>query len=178
VARFPFPLPRPSYPRRPARRRVGLIGAIALLIAAIAGGLQHCQAPATNTAQQTGSQQQRSQQTAAPKADARLAPSERPPERYEVLDGVAITDREQVRGIWDTLRRVARGPPFPHRQDGVPFQNRENRLPSRDKGWWREFTVETPGASDRGARRLVVGSDGEVWYSADHYRTFARLLLP
>ena len=102
----------------------------------------------------------------------------RPPDRWEVLDGDPITERGEVRAIWDTLRRVLRGPPFPHRRDGVAFQNREHRLPRRDPGWWLEYTVETPGTVDRGARRLVVGSDGEVWYTADHYRSFARLVLP
>ncbi len=81
-------------------------------------------------------------------------------------------------GIWDTLRRVAKGPPYPYRQDGESFSNREARLPKRERGWWHEYTVETPGSPDRGARRLLVGKDGEIWYTADHYRTFVRLLVP
>jgi guanyl-specific ribonuclease Sa len=50
-------------------------------------------------------------------------------------------------------------------------------LPSRPRGWYREYTVETPGSDDRGARRIVAGGDppGEFWYSDDHYRSFRRI---
>jgi guanyl-specific ribonuclease Sa len=77
----------------------------------------------------------------------------------------------------DTLARIARGGPFAHRQDGSVFQNRERELPSRPRGWYREYTVETPGSDDRGARRIVTGGDppGEYWYSDDHYRSFRRI---
>ena len=75
-----------------------------------------------------------------------------------------------------TLQRIARGGPFEHRQDGVTFQNREHRLPVRPRGYYREYTVETPGSSDRGARRIVAGGDPpvEYFYSDDHYRSFHR----
>ncbi len=168
MARFPFPMPRSNRPRRYAPRRVGLVGAIALLIAALAGGLSQCQGTAAKPVATPASKP--AVHTVA------LRVSDKPPERYETIDGPPITARDEVRGIWDSLRRVANGPPFPYRQDGVVFQNRENRLAKREAGWWREYTVETPGSDDRGARRLVVGKDGEVWYSADHYRTFVRLL--
>ncbi len=172
MARFPFPFPSPNRPRRRSPRRVGLIGAIALLIAAVAGGLQQCQAPAANSQRPaTGSQQ--------PAASSqRPATSDQPPAQWQTLDGQPITDRTEVVGIWDTLRRIAKGPPYPYRQDGESFSNREGRLPKRERGWWHEYTVETPGSSDRGARRLVVGKDGETWYTADHYRTFVRLIVP
>jgi guanyl-specific ribonuclease Sa len=77
----------------------------------------------------------------------------------------------------DTLARIAAGGPFAHRQDGSVFQNRERLLPSRPRGWYREYTVETPGLSHRGARRIVTGGDppGEFWYSDDHYRSFRRI---
>ncbi len=77
----------------------------------------------------------------------------------------------------DTLALIARGGPFPYRQDGGVFQNRERRLPSRPRGFYREYTVETPGSDDRGARRIVTGGDppAEFWYSDDHYRSFRRL---
>jgi guanyl-specific ribonuclease Sa len=78
-----------------------------------------------------------------------------------------------------TLDRIERGGPFPYERDGQEFQNRERRLPA---GEYLEYTVQTPGASDRGARRLVVDQDdGVVWYSDDHYESFApvaRLRLP
>ena len=77
----------------------------------------------------------------------------------------------------DTLARIAAGGPFEHRQDGSVFQNRERRLPARPRGFYREYTVETPGSDDRGARRIVAGGDppSEYWYSDDHYRSFRRI---
>ena len=77
----------------------------------------------------------------------------------------------------DTLALIARGGPFQHRQDGSVFQNRERQLPSRPRGWYHEYTVETPGSDDRGARRIVAGGDppSEYWYSDDHYRSFRRI---
>lgn len=178
MPRFPFPFPRPQpyRPRRRYPRRVGLVGAIALLIAAIAGGLSQCQQPPTAQQQRQSGQQSAPVQVQAPAA--KPAVTEKPPERYETLDGAPVTERNEVRGIWDTLRRVARGPPFPYKQDGASFSNREGRLPKRDRGWWHEYTVETPGSPDRGARRLVIGKDGETWYTADHYRSFVRLVAP
>jgi guanyl-specific ribonuclease Sa len=178
MARFPFPMPRlpRNGPPRRRPRRLGLVGALALLIAAIAGGISQCGTPADATA--SPQRQEQRQQGAQAPASPPVRASERPPERYETLDGPPIGDRDEVRGIWDTLRRVARGPPFPYRQDGTEFRNREKRLPHREAGWWREYTVETPGSPDRGARRLVIGADGEVWYTRDHYASFVRLILP
>lgn len=76
----------------------------------------------------------------------------------------------------DTLRLLARGGPFPHRQDGAVFQNRERLLPAQPRGYYREYTVRTPGSRDRGARRIVAGGDPpvEFFYSDDHYRSFRR----
>jgi len=65
--------------------------------------------------------------------------------------------------------------PFPYKQDGTTFGNREKRLPLRAQGYYREYTVKTPGARDRGARRIVAGNGGEFYYTDDHYRTFARI---
>jgi guanyl-specific ribonuclease Sa len=77
----------------------------------------------------------------------------------------------------ETLERIAAGGPFRYERDGSVFQNREHRLPERPAGYYREFTVETPGSNDRGARRIVTGGDPpEVfYYTDDHYRTFRRL---
>jgi guanyl-specific ribonuclease Sa len=76
-----------------------------------------------------------------------------------------------------TLEAIERGGPFPYDRDGITFQNRERRLPYRPPGFYREYTVPTPGASDRGARRIVAGGDPpEVYYyTDDHYRTFRRV---
>jgi ribonuclease T1 len=74
-----------------------------------------------------------------------------------------------------TLALIEAGGPFPYRQDGKTFGNREKLLPRRDHGYYREYTVRTPGAQDRGARRIVAGSGGESYYTADHYRSFKRI---
>jgi ribonuclease T1 len=75
-----------------------------------------------------------------------------------------------------TLQRIEHGGPHPHRQDGGVFQNREGRLPRQARGYYREYTVETPGSRDRGARRIVAGGDPpvEYFYSDDHYGSFRR----
>lgn len=76
----------------------------------------------------------------------------------------------------DTLALIARRGPFPHRQDGSVFQNRERRLPERPRGHYREYTVPTPGLGHRGPRRIVTGGDppSEYWYTDDHYASFRR----
>ncbi len=77
----------------------------------------------------------------------------------------------------DTIARIQRGGPFAHRQDGSVFQNRERRLPQQPRGYYREYTVETPGLSHRGARRIVTGGQPpSVWYyTEDHYDSFRRI---
>lgn len=80
----------------------------------------------------------------------------------------------------DTLALIVRNGPFPYRQDGSVFQNRERRLPQQPRGYYREYTVKTPGSPDRGARRIVTGGEAgdapplEYHYTADHYRSFRR----
>ena len=76
----------------------------------------------------------------------------------------------------ETLALIRAGGPFPYPQDGKTFQNREKLLPQRARGYYREYTVKTPGARDRGARRIVAGNGGEFYYTADHYRSFQRII--
>lgn len=73
-----------------------------------------------------------------------------------------------------TLALIRDGGPFPYRKDGTVFQNRERLLPLKPRGYYREYTVPTPGARDRGARRIVTGGNPpEVYYyTEDHYRSF------
>ncbi|WP_092526036.1 ribonuclease domain-containing protein [Amycolatopsis arida] len=73
----------------------------------------------------------------------------------------------------ETYRLIQRGGPFPYpEKDGSVFANRERLLPLCETGYYREYTVPTPGSPDRGARRIVTGSGGEHFYTADHYRSF------
>jgi guanyl-specific ribonuclease Sa len=77
----------------------------------------------------------------------------------------------------ETLRLIDAGGPFPYRRDGITFQNREGRLPDQPRGYYREYTVPTPGSRDRGARRIVTGAKPPVvfYYTADHYKSFRKV---
>lgn len=74
-----------------------------------------------------------------------------------------------------TINLINQGGPFPYRQDGTIFRNREKRLPLAPVGYYREYTVPTPGSPNRGARRLVTGQGNEIYYTGDHYRSFVRV---
>ena len=79
----------------------------------------------------------------------------------------------------DTLDLIHSGGPFPYRQDGTVFSNREGILPSESSGYYHEYTVKTPGSDDRGARRLIGGgamtTPGNVYYTGDHYASFCEV---
>jgi len=79
-----------------------------------------------------------------------------------------------------TIALIQRGGPFPHRQDGSTFGNREQQLPQRPRGYYREYTVDTPGAGNRGARRIVTGGNPpDAWYyTDDHYESFRSFTVP
>ncbi len=86
-----------------------------------------------------------------------------------------------------TLRLIQRDGPFPYpHKDGSTFGNFERRLPYQARGYYREYTVPTPGRHDRGARRIIAGSgrhgdvatSGEYYYTHDHYRSFLRIRQP
>lgn len=89
------------------------------------------------------------------------------------LPRVALTDLPPEAAQTVDLIRV--GGPFPYDRDGIVFENREGLLPGESSGYYHEYTVPTPGASDRGARRIIVGSGGELYWTDDHYRSFERI---
>jgi ribonuclease T1 len=72
----------------------------------------------------------------------------------------------------NTLALIRAGGPYRYSQDNQTFGNFERILPRKDRGYYREYTVPTPGESDRGARRIFAGDDGEKYYTDDHYETF------
>ncbi|MFF1444887.1 ribonuclease domain-containing protein [Streptomyces sp. NPDC058295] len=75
-----------------------------------------------------------------------------------------------------TLRLIDDGGPFPYAKDGAVFGNFEGLLPAHKRGYYHEYTVETPGSRDRGARRVVTGQGDEIYYTDDHYDTFRAVL--
>ena len=86
-----------------------------------------------------------------------------------------IPDVRERQAVTKVLELIEHDGSFSYRQDGVVFQNRERRLAAHPRGYYREFTVPTPGAGNRGARRIICGREGEAYYTRDHYRTFIRL---
>ena len=97
--------------------------------------------------------------------------------RSDPLPEVRVSDlpHEAAR----TLDLIAGGGPFPYTRDGVVFGNRERLLPPRQRGYYHEYTVKTPGVRTRGARRIVCGGEPhttrDCYYSDDHYQTFRRI---
>ena len=93
---------------------------------------------------------------------------------YRTIDDVRLADlpAEAVA----TVALIHQGGPFPYRKDGSTFGNRERMLPPKRYGYYREFTVPTPGSYDRGARRIIAGDAGELYYTDDHYGSFRRIL--
>ncbi|MFJ8992807.1 ribonuclease domain-containing protein [Streptomyces sp. NPDC102279] len=75
-----------------------------------------------------------------------------------------------------TLALIDRGGPYPYAKDGAVFGNFERELPQRPRGYYHEYTVRTPGEGDRGARRIVTGQSGEIYYTDDHYDSFKAVL--
>lgn len=77
----------------------------------------------------------------------------------------------------DTIELIDAGGPFPYpRDDGKTFGNFEGILPKQKRGYYQEYTVPTPGADTRGARRIVRGQDGTMYYTSDHYNSFRRIV--
>jgi ribonuclease T1 len=89
--------------------------------------------------------------------------------------GKEVLSKDLPQEARQTLELIKSNGPFPYRQDGTTFGNREKRLPLRASGYYREYTVRTPGAKDRGARRIIAGNGGEFYYTEDHYRSFNRI---
>jgi ribonuclease T1 len=92
----------------------------------------------------------------------------------DALPTVALKDLQ-------TEQLIRAGGPFPYAKDGTVFGNRERILPREKRGWYREYTVKTPGSRDRGPRRIVCGGDKPsapqaCWYTADHYASFKRIV--
>ncbi len=138
-------------------------------------------APASPTQAETRSA------TATSLASAQPMPSEDP--AAATTDSPSLPTNDPVSGLpfiepadlppeaLDTLGLIDQDGPFPFDRDGITFQNREELLPDERGGYYREFTVISPGLSHRGPRRIVAGEEGERYYTADHYESFERIRL-
>lgn len=104
---------------------------------------------------------------------ARSAPTKVSAPAPAIVTQSAFSQEERSE-ILNTLRRIDSGD-NKFRQDGSTFQNREGRLPEKPRDYYKEYTVVTPGAENRGARRIIRGNDGELYYTSDHYRSFLRI---
>lgn len=101
--------------------------------------------------------------TATPTLEARAGPA-----------GMAVIALDELPPeARDTIELIEQDGPFPYERDGITFQNREGLLPRKARGYYREYTVITPDSSDRGARRIITGEEGELYYTEDHYDSFA-----
>lgn len=138
----------------------GLVVMAALFVAFTAMGGESAETIATQTTTTSSAETQPSD------ADAI--------EQFSDLDVVFAADLPNE--ALDTLNLIADGGPYPFRQDDGVFQNREGILPDQQRGYYREYTVITPSSDDRGARRIVAGADGDLYYTADHYDSFKEIV--
>ena len=181
---------RRSRARRQSRQRLPLIAIVMLLVLG-AGAWWWSQrddapAPSTTTARETPESSQTSAVLALPPVE-QTRPGALAGEVPDVAPPVAPAAPSASRSTGAlpaflppeaqlTLALIQRGGPFPHRQDGSVFQNREGRLPRQSRGYYREYTVDTPGLDHRGERRIVTGGQPprEYYYTDDHYESFRR----
>lgn len=94
--------------------------------------------------------------------------------------GASMSEQELPAQGLETYRNIRKGGPFPFDKDGVIFGNRERLLPPHKRGFYREYTVRTPGERSRGARRIVCGGPATMpqacYYTADHYASFRKIV--
>jgi ribonuclease T1 len=149
----------------PGGRRV-LLGALLVVLAVVVAG---CGGGPARSPDAAGGQVPATSRVAltSPVSSA-AAPSA--VDRASGLPGIAVEDLPPEARA--TIGLIRDGGPFPYEQDGAVFGNRERLLPPQPAGWYREYTVATPGSDDRGARRIVAGSDGTLYWTDDHYASF------
>lgn len=114
-------------------------------------------------------------------AAACAAPALAKPETANTLSGSEVALAALPPEARQTDKLIRAGGPFPYSKDGTVFGNRERLLPRKARGYWREYTVKTPGAHNRGARRIVCGGEQPAtpdacYYTADHYASFQRIV--
>ncbi len=99
-----------------------------------------------------------------------------PPPLYKEQAIVQVVSLAELpREARATVALIRKGGPHPYARDGAVFGNREEILPKQKRGYYREYTVKTPGERTRGARRVVAGAGGDIYYTDDHYNHFRRI---
>ena len=131
-------------------------------------------APPTNTPKSTATSKPTA--TLEPTATPRPRPTATATAVHSVSGLPLVYFDELPPEAQETIALIDSNGPFPYYKDGVTFQNRERILPRRSNGYYREYTVITPGSDDRGARRIVAGADGELYYTDDHYDSFREVV--
>ena len=147
---------------------------VAVAAAIIFGIIELVQSSDDGSSTRTGSTTATTDERATTTRAASEATPSASPTRASDLPTISIGDLPDE--ALDTLLLIQRGGPYPYSQDDGVFGNREGILPARASGYYREYTVETPGSPDRGARRIVVGADGDQYYTADHYDSFREIV--
>ncbi|MFE4194608.1 ribonuclease domain-containing protein [Paenarthrobacter sp. NPDC056912] len=132
----------------------GLVIAVVVLVAAMVSGVS-LTAPSSTTT------------TTPEPGTASTAPAVANPSVLPTINASQLPKEAR-----QTLALIAKGGPYPYDRDGVNFGNFEGLLPKKTSGFYKEYTVPTPGESDRGARRIIVGKDTAKYYTADHYESF------
>ncbi|NNE73141.1 MAG: guanine-specific ribonuclease N1 and T1 [Acidimicrobiales bacterium] len=146
---------------------------LALIAAALAALLTSCSTTLTlNEAATTTRIAPTTTEPTTTQTPATVARTEAPPTTIRFSELPTVSIDELPPEALDTLILIRNGGPYPYRQDDGVFQNREGILPDHPRGHYREYTIETPGSPDRGARRFVVGERGEIYYTDDHYSSF------
>jgi ribonuclease T1 len=138
---------------------------------------QSAAAPALATRKPAATQTPRKKATATPKRRATATPKASVKATRTPDDGLPTIAYDRLpKEAKETIRLIRKGGPFPYDKDGSTFGNREGLLPKRPNGYYKEYTVITPGSRDRGARRIVGGREGELYYTDDHYDSFRRVV--
>lgn len=142
-----------------------LLGALAVLALVMFGGLGLLDQPSKSTTAEATSGAT-APGPASSSGPAAPAPADNPSGLASIRESDLPPEGRRV------LALIRSGGPYQYSQDDQAFGNFERILPRRDRGYYREYTVPTPGESDRGARRIVAGSGGEKYYTEDHYESF------
>ena len=154
-------------------KAAGVVVALVVLAALLVGANQLGGSDPTAVPGRTGAASTATVPPTASRPASSATPSaERDPETGLRWVALASLPREAQQ----VVVLIERGGPFPYAKDGTTFGNRERILPRQNSGFYREYTVPTPGESDRGARRIVTGDRGrQLFYTGDHYASFERI---